>query len=159
MRSERKQEIAKAKLKKAQQQLNTQANPNQVQPGGNVPQNASVPPAPTATTPPTVTPPPANVPRKVQVGRLARAAKPKPSLPAAAVGPRKVAPTKPPLAKGKIKNLPAPAGVTAAELEDNTAALVDAEYDTDELAELPTESEPEVVESELVEENDQAGEQ
>ena len=34
MRSERKQEIAKAKLKKARQQLGTQANPNQVQVGG-----------------------------------------------------------------------------------------------------------------------------
>ena len=34
MRSERKQEIAKAKLKKARQQLNVQANPQQVQAGG-----------------------------------------------------------------------------------------------------------------------------
>ena len=34
MRSERKQEIAKAKLKKARQQLNVQANPQQVQVGG-----------------------------------------------------------------------------------------------------------------------------
>ena len=34
MYSERKQEIAKAKLKKARQQLGTQANPNQVQVGG-----------------------------------------------------------------------------------------------------------------------------
>ena len=34
MRSERKQEIAKAKLKKARQQLNIQANPQQVQAGG-----------------------------------------------------------------------------------------------------------------------------
>ena len=33
MRSERKQEIAKAKLKKARQQLVTQVNPNQVQVG------------------------------------------------------------------------------------------------------------------------------
>ena len=37
MRSERKQEIAKAKLKKARQQLNVQANPQQVLAGG-VPQ-------------------------------------------------------------------------------------------------------------------------
>ena len=34
MRSERKQEIAKAKLKKARQQLNVQASPQQVQVGG-----------------------------------------------------------------------------------------------------------------------------
>ena len=34
MRSERKQEITKAKLKKARQQLGMQANPNQVQVGG-----------------------------------------------------------------------------------------------------------------------------
>ena len=38
MRSERRQEIAKAKLKKARQQLNTQANPQQVQAGGGAPQ-------------------------------------------------------------------------------------------------------------------------
>ena len=38
MRSERKQEIAKAKLKKVRQQLNVQANPQQVQVGGGVPQ-------------------------------------------------------------------------------------------------------------------------
>ena len=72
MRSERKQEIAKAKLKKARQQLNTRTNPNQVQGGGT---NVPAPPAkviPTPTVPPAVTPPPANVPRKVQVGRLAR---------------------------------------------------------------------------------------
>ena len=37
MRSERKQEIAKAKLKKARQQLNVQANPQQVQVGGGAP--------------------------------------------------------------------------------------------------------------------------
>ena len=64
MCSERKQEIAKAKLKKARQQLGTQANPNQVQVGrGNVP----VSPAkvtPTSAVPPAVTPLPANVPRK-----------------------------------------------------------------------------------------------
>ena len=37
MRSERKQEITKAKLKKARQQLNVQANPQQVQVGGGAP--------------------------------------------------------------------------------------------------------------------------
>ena len=78
MRSERKQEIAKAKLKKARQQLNVQAGSQQVQAGGSAPVAA---PAQTTVTPvgsPTVTPPQANVPRKVQVGRPARVAKPKP---------------------------------------------------------------------------------
>ena len=37
MRSERKQEIEKAKLKKARQQLNVQANPQQVQAGMSAP--------------------------------------------------------------------------------------------------------------------------
>ena len=72
MRSERKQEIAKAKLKKARQQLNVQANPQQVQVGGGAPvttpAQATVAPA----GPPAVTPPQANVPQKVQVGRPAR---------------------------------------------------------------------------------------
>ena len=40
MRSERKQEIAKAKLKKARQQLNVQANPQQTQAGGSAPVTA-----------------------------------------------------------------------------------------------------------------------
>ena len=102
MRSERKQEIAKAKLKKARQQLSVQANPQQVQVGGGVtattPAQAMVAPA----GPPAVTPPPqANVPRKAQVGRPARIAKPKPVPPAAmaAVGPKKVSPPKPPCNK------------------------------------------------------------
>ena len=97
MRSERKQEIAKAKLKKARQQLNVQANPQQVQVGGGAttttPAQALVAPA----GPPAVTPPQANVPRKAQVGRPARIAKPKPVPPAAAaaVAPKKVSPPKP----------------------------------------------------------------
>ena len=77
MRSERKQEIAKAKLKKARQQLNVQTT-QQVKAGGSAPVAA---PAQTTVTPagsPTVTPPQANVPRKAQVGRPARVAKPKP---------------------------------------------------------------------------------
>ena len=41
MRSERKQEITKAKLKKARQQLNVQANPQQVQVGGGCPSGHS----------------------------------------------------------------------------------------------------------------------
>ena len=98
MRSERKQEIAKAKLKKARQQLNVQANPQQVQVGGGAtattPAQAMAVPA----GPPAVTPPQANVPRKAQVGRPVRIAKPKPVSPAAAaaVAPKKASPPKPP---------------------------------------------------------------
>ena len=159
MQLERKQEIAKAKLKKARQQLNVQVNPKQVQAGGNALQNFPVSPAPTPATPPAVTPPPANVPRKAQVGRPAGATNPKPPLPAAVAGPKKAASQKPPVTRSRTKNLPAPAGVVAAEPEDNTAAPVDTEYDTDELVELPTDSEPEAVESELGEENVQMEEQ
>ena len=68
MRSERKQEIAKAKLKKARQQLNVQASTQQVQTGGSAPVAT---PAQTTITPtgsPTVTPPQANVPRKSASG-------------------------------------------------------------------------------------------
>ena len=153
MRSERKQEIAKAKLKKARQQLNTQTNPNQVQGGGT---NAPVPPTkvtPTPTVPPAVTPLPANVSRKAQVGRSARGAKPKPLPQAAAPGPKKATPPKPPVTRSKTKNQAAPANVAVTDPENDIAAPVNAEYDTDELAELPTDSEPETVESEPGEEN------
>ena len=46
------------------------------------------------------------------------------------------------------KNQPAPTPVAATDLEANVTAPVDAEYDTDELAELPTDSDSETVESE-----------
>ena len=62
MRSERKQEITKAKLKKARQQLNVQTSPQQTQAGGSAPVTA---PAQATVTPagsPAVTPPQANVP-------------------------------------------------------------------------------------------------
>ena len=148
MRSERKQEIAKAKLKKARQQLNVQANPQQVQVGGGAaattPAQALVAPA----GPPAVTPPQANVPRKAQVGRPARIAKPKPVPPAAAVAPKTVSPPKPPVTRSKARNQPTPTPVAATDLEADVTAPVDAEYDTDELAELPTDSDSEAVESE-----------
>ena len=68
MRSERKQEIAKAKLKKARQQLNVQANPQtSVGRGGapvTAPAQATVIPAGS----PAVTPPQANVLRKSASG-------------------------------------------------------------------------------------------
>ena len=60
MKSERRQEISKAKLKKARRQLNTQANPQQVQTGGGAPGGS--PPQTTPAASPAVTPPPANVP-------------------------------------------------------------------------------------------------
>ena len=157
MRSERKQEIAKAKLKKARQQLNVQANPQQVQVGGGAiattPAQAMVAPA----GPPAVTPPQASVPRKAQVGRPARIAKPKPVPPAAAaaVAPKKVSPPKPPVTRSKTKNQPKPTPVAATDLEADVTAPVDAEYDTDELAELPTDSDSEAVESEQGEESAQ----
>ena len=159
MRSERKQEIAKAKLRKARQQLGMQANPNQVQVGGgNVPMSpAKV--APTPAVPPAVTPPPANVPRKAQVGRPARVTKPKPPPPAATPGPKKAPQLKPPVTRSKAKNQPTPANVAVTDLENDTTAPVDPEYDTDELGELPTDSEPETTESEPGEENAQIEEQ
>ena len=97
MRSERKQEITKAKLKKARQQLNVQANPQQVQVGGGVPAATSAQAAAAPVGPPAVTPPQANVPQKAQVGRPARVAKPKPSpsAAAAAAAPKKATPSKP----------------------------------------------------------------
>ena len=101
MRSERKQEIAKAKLKKARQQLSTQANPPQAQTGGAIPVTPPAQVAPTPATPPAVTPLPANIPRKAQVGRPPRAAKPKLAQPAAVPGPKKATPPKPPVTRSK----------------------------------------------------------
>ena len=150
MQSERKQEITKAKLKKARQQLNVQPNPSQVQVGGGAtaisPTQAMASPA----GPPAVTLPQANVPQKAQVGRPARIAKPKPVPPvaAAAVAPKKVLPPKPPVTRSKTRNQPMPTPVAATDLEADVTAPVDAEYDTDELAELPTDSDSEAVESE-----------
>ena len=159
MRSERKQEIAKAKLKKARQQLNVQAGPQQVQAAGSAPVAA---PAQTTVTPvgsPTVTPPQANVPRKVPVGRPTRVAKPKPVPPAvvAATVPKKVTPPKPPVTRSKTRNQPAPTSVAAADIEAEAAAPVEVEVDndTDGLAELPTDSESEAADSEQEEENAQ----
>ena len=153
----RKQEIAKAKLKKARQQLNVQANPQQVQAGGSAPVAA---PAQATVIPagsPAVTPPQANVPRKAQVGRPAKVAKPKPVPPAAvaATAPKKVTPPKPPVTRGKTRNQPAPTSVAAADIEANAAAPVEVDNDTDGLAELPTDSESETADSEQEEENTQ----
>ena len=150
MWSERKQEIAKAKLKKARQQLNVQASPQQVQVGGGVTATTPAQAMPAPAGPSAVTPPQANVLRKAQVGRPARIAKPKPVPPAAAtaVAPKKVSPLKPPVTRSKTRNKPTTTPVAATDLEADVTAPVDAEYDTDELAELPTDSESEAMESE-----------
>ena len=155
MRSERRQEIAKAKLKKVRQQLTAPEGTGQA--GG-----GSTPPAksnPTPVNTPAVTPPPANVPRKAQVGRPARVAKPKPPPQALVSGPKKPPPPKPPVTRGQTKKPGVTKTVAVADPEGDTAAPVDAEYDTDELAELPTDSEPELVESESGEDTAQMEEQ
>ena len=72
---------------------------------------------------------------------------------AAAAAPQKATPPKPPVTRSKTRNQPAPTPVAATDLETDITAPVDAEYDTDELAELPTDSELEAVESEQEEEN------
>ena len=91
------------------------------------------------------------------MGRPARVAKPKPSpsAAAAAAAPKKATPPKPPVTRSKTRNQPAPTPVAATDLEADTTAPVDAEYDTDELAELPPASELEAVESVQGEENAQ----
>ena len=161
MRSEQKQEIVKAKLKKARQQLNAQASLPQAEAGGgyfckptcasyiySCHTSCSYPPPPT----------PANVPQKAQVGRPPKVAKPKPTPPAEAAGPMKATPPKPPVTRSKTRNQPAPANRAVVDPDDNTAAPVDAEYDTDELVEFPTDSEPNA-ESKPGEENAQLEEQ
>ena len=67
---------------------------------------------------------------------------------AAPVPPKENPPPKPSVARSKIKNQPTPTPVVATDLETNVTAPVDAEYDTDELAELPTDSDSEAVGSE-----------
>ena len=154
MHSERKQEIAKAKLKKVWQQLNAQPNPNQAQVGGNLLSNTSTPPMPVP-----VTPPAANVPRKAQVGRPAKATKPKLAQPALAGGPKKAPATKPPVTRSQTKNQPTLAGMTVAESEADITTPGENKYNTDELTEFPTDSEPEVTESDLGDENTPVEEQ
>ena len=78
-----------------------------------------------------------------------------PPAAAAAVAPKKVLPPKPPVTRSKTKNQPMPTPVAAKDLEADVTAPVDAEYDTDELAELPTDSESETVETEQGEETAQ----
>ena len=84
------------------------------------------------------------------MGRPARIAKPKPAPPvvATAMAPKKVSPPKPPVTRSKTRNQPTTTPVATTDLEADVTAPVNAEYDTDELAELPTDSESEAVESE-----------
>ena len=63
------------------------------------------------------------------------------------------------MTRSQAKNQPAPVGVMVAEPEDNATTPGENEYDTDELAELPTDSEPEVNESDPGEENTPVEEQ
>ena len=157
MRSERKQEIAKAKLKKAIQQLNTLANPSQT--GGGVVPTPPAKPIPSPAVPPAVTTPPANVPRKVHVGRSTKMAKSRAPPQAAVAGQKKTAPPKPLVTRGQVKNQTASKTVAVTDPGGDTTAPVNAKYDTDELAELPTESESEFVESEPGDETVQNEEQ
>ena len=126
--------------------------------GGNVPISPTKVTS-TPAVPPAVTPPPANVPRKAQVGRPAKVTKPKPPPPAVAAGSKKAPQPKPPVMRSKAKNQLTPANVAVTDPKNDTTAPVNPEYDTDELAELPTDSEPETTESELGEENAQIEEQ
>ena len=149
MRSERKQEIAKAKLKKARQQLNVQVNPQQVQAGGNAPVATPAQATAIPAESPTVTPSQANVLRKAQVGRPAKVAKPKLTPPAAAAATalKKVTLPKPPVTRSKTRNQSAPTSVAATDIEADAVAPVEVDNDTDGLAELPTYSESEATDS------------
>ena len=156
MRSERRQEIAKAKLKKVKQQLNAPVGTGQA--GGGTP-NPPAKPNPIPVSTPVVTPPPANVPRRAQVGRPTRVAKPRAPPQAPVPGPKKPSPPKPPVTRSQTKRPGATKTVAVADPEGDTEVPVDAEYETDDLAELPTDSEPELVESESGEDAAQVEEQ
>ena len=157
MRSERKQEIAKAKLKRVRQQLNAPTGTSQT--GGGTTPTPPVKPTPAPAGTPTTTPPPANVPRKAQVGRPARVAKPRAPPQAPAPGPKKPSPPKPPITRSQTRKQVTTKTVVVADPEGDLAAPVDAEYETDDLAELPIDSEPELVESESGEDTAQVEEQ
>ena len=134
MRSDRKQEIAKAKLKKVRQQLNAPTGTGQAGGGTTPAPPVKLTPAPTGT--PTTTPPPADVPRKAQVGRHARVAKPKAPPQAPVPGPKKPSPPKPPITRSQTRKQVTTKTIAVADPEGDVAALVDAEYETDDLVEL-----------------------
>ena len=158
MRSERKQEIAKAKLKKARQQLNVQANPQQVQAGGvlqwlPLPKQQSYPQDLLLSHHLRLM---YREKRKWggRLGLLSPSPHRQPAA-AAATAPKKVTPPKPPVTRSKTRNQPAPTSVAAADIEADAAAPVEVDNDTDGLAELPTDSESEAADSEQEEENTQ----
>ena len=66
----------------------------------------------------------------------------------AAMAPKKVTPLKPPVTRSKTRNLPVTTSVAAADADADAAAPVEVDNDTDGLAELPTDSESEVTDSE-----------
>ena len=93
------------------------------------------------------------------MGRPARVAKPKAPPQAPMPGPKKPPPSKPPVTRSQTKKQGTTKTVAVADPEGDTATPVDAEYETDDLAELPTDSEPELVESESGEDTAQVEEQ
>ena len=97
-------------------------------------------------------------PGKHRWGGPTRGVKPKPS-PAVAAGAKKATPAKPPVTRSKTKNQPVPKKVAVIDPENDTTAPVNKDGDTDELAELPTDSDPEIIESDLGEEDAQTEEQ
>ena len=86
-------------------------------------------------------------------------AKPKASPQAPTPGLKKPPPPKPPVTRSQTKKQVTAKTVAVADPEGDAAAPVDAEYETDDLAELPTDSEPEVVGSESGEDTAQVEEQ
>ena len=136
IRVEKKNDITKANLKKAYQQVCNQTGPS-AQP--------VAPPAQAVPAPRAPTPPPANVPRKAQVGQPPRQPKPK-TAPAAALVQKtppaaKLRQPKPRATRARAKNKPVPGGVTPVNPEEDEAAPPEDEYDTNHLANLPTDSE------------------
>ena len=80
-------------------------------------------------------------PKKAQVGRPPKQAKPKAS-PAAPAG-AQLAKGKPKVAKAKVKNQPVQAVTNPIVPAEEEIVPPEEEYDTDRLAELPTDSEAE----------------
>ena len=132
VKSEKRNDITKAKLKKARQQGANQPN-TPAQPPPAQPQPAA--------SPQPATPPQLAAPRKAQVGRPPKQVKAK-APPAAAQGAQ---PTKgkPRVAKPKPKNQPVQAGISPVDPPEEEVVPPEEEYDTDELANLPTDSETE----------------
>ena len=93
------------------------------------------------------------------MGRPARVAKPRAPSQALASGPKKLPPPKPPVTRSQTKKQGTTKTVAVADPEGDVTAPAEAEYETDDLAELPTDSEPELVETESGEDTAQVEEQ